>query len=831
MPVPVSRERVVDLFKKQGGRSLKAKDVGKALGLSADDRSAVRNALADLADEGVLVQLEGRRYALAGESNAHKGLVQRRATGSAWFIPDDKRLGDAFLPPHELLGVVDGDRVLCRIERAQKGPAGKILRVLERRRTTLTGVLQDSGRARWVEADDNVLSGPVIIPPGAEGNADAAKAGDVVEVLIVEHPTPVTTAVGRIIRSLGKRGKIDVEIERILAEKKIVKAFPPEVDDQASGYPADPTDEDWAGRVDLRSLALVTIDGETAKDFDDAVHGIRRGKDIVVTVAIADVSHYVQPGSPLDVEAARRGTSIYYPGKVIPMLPEALSNGLCSLRPRVDRLCLVAEFAVRPDGSVHKTRFFDAVMNSHARLTYTLAQKFFDGDEHAGADLSIDVKASLLALHEASQRLRAARAARGALDFDLPETVIALDDRGEPVKIHPLERLNAHRLIEDLMVAANEVVAQRFEEHGWPCIYRIHDPPDPEKLDRFTKLAQLIAGRRIKELEPTAKGGPSPKNLMAVMQELEGNPARRALDSLLLRSMMQAKYSPDNVGHYGLGSEAYLHFTSPIRRYPDLIVHRLLRDRIARRRRKIDEEQLLALLDDIATTSSNCERISTDIERSVDALYAAWFMKDRVGEVFDGLVQGVAEFGLFVQLEGAFVEGMIRVSDLGRDYFVYDEVRLRLVGERSGRVYTVGDKLQVKIAGVDVAKRQIGLVLEEAEMSREERRGRGAPREDERGSGRRTEGRRTRAFQKRQQDEGRGGRDERPARARAPEAPPPAAAPQKIRGPEDLRRIFEERAARGGGARSDARGRGGKKSGPAGGKAGGKASKRSKKKR
>jgi ribonuclease R len=268
MPVPVPRERLVQFFQSQKGRPQKAKDVGKHLGLSADDRAAVRNALNTLVDEGVLVQLEGRRYVLAGASDAHKGSVQRKASGSGWFIPDDRRVGDAFLPPHELLGVVDGDRVLVRIERQPRGPAGKVVRVLERRRTTVTGVLIDTGRARWVEADDNVLSGPIVIPPGPEGNAEAAKAGDVVEVLLVEAPTAVTTAVGRIIRSLGKRGKLDVEIERILAEKRIVKAFPPEVEQESSAFPPDPTDEDWAGRIDLRTLPLVTIDGETAKDFD-----------------------------------------------------------------------------------------------------------------------------------------------------------------------------------------------------------------------------------------------------------------------------------------------------------------------------------------------------------------------------------------------------------------------------------------------------------------------------------------------------------------------------------------------------------------------------------
>ncbi|HEY4220944.1 MAG TPA: RNB domain-containing ribonuclease, partial [Myxococcota bacterium] len=491
MPVPVPRERVVEFFKKQAGRPQKAKDVGRFLGLGADDRSSVRDALRTLADEGVLAALDGKRYVLAGASNAHRGVVQRKASGSAWFIPDDKKVGDAFLPPHELLGVVDGDKVLVEISKERRGPAGKVIRVLERRRTTLTGVFRDTGKSKYVEADDNVLSGPIIIPAGVEGNASAAKDGEVVEVLLVEAPTAVTTAVGRIVRSLGKRGKLDVEIERILAEKAIVRAFPPEVTANAEAFGDVPQESDTVGREDVRGVALVTIDGETAKDFDDAVFAEWNNKkgDVHVVVAIADVAHYVTQGTALDVEALRRGTSIYYPGKVLPMLPEALSNGLCSLKPDVERLCMIVDFQVRADGSVHQQRFANGVMKSHARLTYTIAQKFFDGDADVAHAMTPAVRASLQALDEASQRLRANRQKRGALDFDLPETVIALDANGEPTGINALERLNAHKLIEDLMVAANEAVAEEFEGRKWPCVYRIHEPPDPEKLLRWKKLA------------------------------------------------------------------------------------------------------------------------------------------------------------------------------------------------------------------------------------------------------------------------------------------------------------------------------------------------------
>ena len=845
MAVPVPRDQVLELFKKANGRSLKAKDIGKGLGLSADDRSAVRATLHELCDQGLLSQLEGRRFVLPGEDvSAHKGYVQRKPSGSAWFIPDDKAVGDAFVPPTELRSVIDGDRVLARIERAPRGPAAKIVRVLERKRRTVTGTFNDSGKAQWVDPDDNIMTGPIVIPPGPEGNGAAAKGGDVVEVLIVDPPTPVTTSVGRIIRSLGQRGKLDVEIERIIAEKGIVKAFPPEVDEEAAKHPPNPTPEDWLGREDVRGIPLVTIDGETAKDFDDAVYAKSSGKksgDIFVIVAIADVSHYVRWGQPLDVEAARRGTSIYYPGKVVPMLPEALSNGLCSLKPDVDRLCLVAEFAVRPDGTRHKHRFYPAVMKSHARLTYTKAQAFLDGDLELTKTLPDVVKESLHALDEASQRLRAQRKTRGALDFDLPETVIALDDKGEPMAIHPLARLNAHKLIEDLMVAANEAVAERFVDKKQPCVYRIHEPPNDEKLERFAKLAKMVLGRRVTELEPGKDGNVSPKNLMKVMDELAEHPAKRALDSLLLRSMMQAKYSVENLGHYGLGSGAYLHFTSPIRRYPDLIVHRLLKERVSGKVRKkdVDEDTLLQELDAIANQSSECERTATDIERAVDALYSAWYMRNKVGEVYEGVVQGVAEFGLFIVLTDVNVEGMIRVADIPGDYWMFDEVRLRLVGERSGRQFSIGDVLQVKVAGVDVAKRQIGLIIDDDEAPARP----AAPAKDKRDPPRgRPPQRRTKPLQPRPHKRGDGpvvrGEDaahpnRKPKTAARPTPPPkgkgrderprgrpsarPEGAPQarpKVSGPEDLRRIFDERSS------------GGKSGGKSDGKSDGKGKKR-----
>lgn len=721
MPIPVDPARVVALFQHHKGKPLKAKDVGKALGLPADDRGIVRDALKELARRGALVPLDGKRYVLPGDIDAHPGTVQRKASGVGWFIPDDRKLGDGFLPPGELASLVDGDRVLAELLRGPKGLVARVSRVLERRKTPLVGVLTVRGASAFVEVEGGVISGPILVE-----NPQKVHSGDVVEVNLTAWPSNTTVAQGLVVRTLGRRGALDVEVEKILVEKGVWRPFPAVVIEDAARFGANPSEEDMVGREDLRALHLVTIDGETAKDFDDAVFARKAGrtsKDIEVTVAIADVSHYVEEGYPLDDEARKRGTSVYWPGSVVPMLPEALSNGLCSLKPHVDRLCLCARMTVSPDGAVSNEWFFTGVMRSHMRLTYTIVQHFLDGEPDALKEIPHTLHESLKLCEEASKRLRAARAQRGALDFDLPELKIELDANGAPTHIRPMERLYAHKLIEDLMVAANEAVARHFEEKDWPSVYRIHEPPDAEKLERFKKLARVTAGRKLDELDK----GDSPRALMKLMGALKDSTKKRALDTLLLRSMMQAKYSTQNVGHYGLGSDAYLHFTSPIRRYPDLVVHRLLKQRLAGKAGargkgkgkgaskgagKHGDESLVRELDDIATLSSERERAATDVERAVDSLMGAYLMKDKVGESFDGVVQGVAEFGLFILLEPDTVEALLHVAEMGGDFWKFDDVHLALVGERTGKRYTVGDRVRVTVANVDLGRRQISLRFE-----------------------------------------------------------------------------------------------------------------------
>ncbi len=714
MSLPLDRDAVLAAFRADPERALKAKDVSSFLELPADDRSALRAMLYVLVDEGDLVQLPGRRFALASHSLVLEGQVSRTLRGFGWFIADAAGQKDGFIEPEALAGLLDGDRVCARLEASPRGPVAKITKVISRSRSLVTGELHRRGGSAWVECPKEVLGTPVMLPPGDEGRADDIAEGSVVEVVITQYPTHVTSAMGRVVRVIGKAGELSVEIDRIVTDAGIPRPFSPETLGEASSLPSVPAPEDHKGREDLRAIPLCTIDGETAKDFDDAVYGRMEGKDFLLLVAIADVSHYVRPGSALDEDATIRGTSVYFPGSVIPMLPEALSNGLCSLNPHVERLCLCAELLVNARGQVKRSRFFEGLMQSHARLTYTKVWKYLEGDKQLAAQIPAAVQDSLQVLRKAARALRAMRQRRGSMDFELPETVIEVDERGVPRKLFPLERNEAHKLIEDLMLAANEAVAERFMSKGLPAIYRVHEPPNLEKVERFLRLARVIAQEQGVRPPPEKKGHvPSSKDIRAILEPLSDSPLRRVLDFLLLRAMMQARYSADNLGHYSLSSDAYTHFTSPIRRYPDLVVHRLLRDHIRHPRYQPSEQEAEAktnALEDLAARCSDAERRATVTERAIDALMATWIMRDKVGEELEGAVSGCAEFGAFVRLFEPYVEGMVPVATIANEFLEYDELRMRLYG-RSGFEIGVGDRVLVSVDAVDVAKRQVALRL------------------------------------------------------------------------------------------------------------------------
>jgi ribonuclease R len=569
------------------------------------------------------------------------------------------------------------------------------------------GIYQAKGKATWVIPHDRNLSGNISVPRHPK-----ARDGEMVKVRL--HRDVQGALQGEIVAVLGAPGDPRFEILASAYAEGFSDEFDPATLLAAQSVPDHVHPDELAARRDLRHLPLVTIDGEDARDFDDAVHVSRTPGGYRLVVAIADVAHYVRSGGPLDREALRRATSVYFPGTVLPMLPERLSNGICSLNPDVDRLCMVCDLALDKSGQPLQADIYEAVMRSHARLTYTRVAGALAGDADPEARPVLD---DLQVAHELSKKLTAQRRARGSIDFDLPEAKIVLDDRGKVAEIVKRPRNDAHRLVEEFMLAANEGVARFFEVRGLPTVYRIHDQPDREKLEAFAALArshgfELPGGEEL-----------TPRVLNEFLKAVEGKPAQKALNSLLLRAMMQAQYSPDNIGHYGLAAPTYLHFTSPIRRYPDLMVHRLLKEHWARGGRPLREEERQeqeAYLAGIAAQCSDRERAAMKAERDVDSFYSALYMQDRIGEKFKAVVSGVAEFGLFCELEDVFVEGLVPAESLGDDVKL-DKGLQRLVVGSSGRSYSIGDEVLVEVVSADPARRRITLALAGKAASRSDR--------------------------------------------------------------------------------------------------------------
>jgi ribonuclease R len=501
-----------------------------------------------------------------------------------------------------------------------------------------------------------------------------------------------------------------VEVLRVGYAHGFADVFPADVVEEAEAIPDRVGSQDWEGRRDLTRLPLVTIDGEDARDFDDAVFAERlpgRAGGFRLVVAIADVSHYVEPGHPLDAEALRRGTSAYFPGTVLPMLPERLSNGVCSLNPEVERLCVVADMRFDPEGQPGPTEVYPGVMRSAARCTYTEVARMLDGERVPHREF---LRAGLERMAELQEKLGAVRRRRGSIDFDLPESRIVLGDDGAVLAIERRPRNRAHRIVEEFMLAANEAVARWFGERDLPTIYRVHGVPDEDKLRTFLDLA------RSQGLDvPEADAGPLA--LADLLDRLAGHPQQRALNQLLLRAMMQAVYSPQNIGHYGLAAEQYLHFTSPIRRYPDLVVHRLLREAAGWRGEREVRAPRPGELERMALVASERERAAMKAERDVNAYFTTLFLQDKVGERSRGTVAAVLEFGLFVEMQRWFAEGLVKTEDLGED-FLLDEKGHALVERRSGRAYRVGDEIEVEIAAVDPVRRRVDLLVVEGGETR-----------------------------------------------------------------------------------------------------------------
>lgn len=643
------------------------------------------------------------------------------------FVARDDGEDDVFIAMRHRGAAFDGDEVRIAVWPGQKGTEGRVVEVRNHSRTKITGALRRSGRSVYLEADDPRILGHVNLEPPAEGKKLTLKEGLAVVAEILRYPTTIDAPItARVTHVLGDPDDPRTEVEKVIVTADLPDAFPDDVAAAAVKVPGTVRPQDLIDRADLRDREFLTIDPETARDFDDAVcieDGPRPGWSRLF-VAVADVSHYVQPGTAIDKEARQRSVSVYLPNRAIPMLPEQLSSQICSLNPEVDRLAMVTRLDIDEEGRVVSTQLVAAVIRSRARLDYAGVAAALGGDLRGSRARYEPYLPSLVRMQELSQRLRLLRLAQGAMDFDLPEAVVVLDE-DDPRRVRDVKRSRAkpevraaYRLVEEFMLAANVAVARYFVDHELDALWRVHHPPTAERLKEFATLVRSF-GLHIDERKMR-----TPRELRDFLARLAGTKLERALSFLLLRSLKQAIYDVENSGHFGLAAPAYLHFTSPIRRYPDLVVHRLLK-------RQLRKEGLPAggavagspptkqeLIDEASRCSTH-ERRAMEAEREVVDMYRAFLMRDRVGDELAGTVSGVTSFGLFIEITEPFVEGLVKTERLGRDRFIFDDRQLRLVGERSGRAFTLGDAVRVRIESVSVPRRRIELALVEADSDGE----------------------------------------------------------------------------------------------------------------
>ncbi|MBI5814192.1 MAG: ribonuclease R [Nitrospinae bacterium] len=691
---------------------LSMREILGGLKIPSAQRSLYRRRIRTISESGEVVRIKGGRYGLPEKMNLVTGMVQGHPEGFGFVIPDDPSQSDLFLSHRAFDEAMHGDKVVARVEsvRPDGRREGRVIRVLDRAHETVVGTFERSRNAGYVVPFERRISRDIFIPPDATGGA---RQGQAVVAKIVEYPSKTRPSMGEITKVLGDADDPAVEIQIIVARYKLRSDFPHAAAHEAkSQHP--PTAKDLTGRLDLRARPIVTIDGETAKDFDDAVEVERlENGDYKLGVHIADVSHYVKEGSALDKEAYKRGTSVYFPGSVIPMLPFELSNDLCSLNPKVDRLTLSCIMTFNPGGDLVDYHVAESVIRSVERMTYTAVAAIIENRDAAVTERYHGLVKNFRLMAELAGILRRKRAMNGALDFDLPEPQIILDVTGRPESIVVAERNVAHRLIEEFMLAANRTVAGHFIKSRYPAVFRVHDEPDPVKLEAFREFIQAF-GFGIRPGDKITS-----RKLQGILEKMEGRPEEKLITHVMLRSMKQARYSTDNIGHFGLAFEHYTHFTSPIRRYPDLIVHRLLRDLMRKQRR---EEQWTAFLPKMADSTSAAERNADEAERQAVKLRQCQYMKERIGEEYDGVISGVIAFGFFVEAVATHVEGLVRITSIADDYYKFDEKGHALIGERTRKRFRLGDMVRIRVENVSVERRQIDFSLVK---KGEERAGRG----------------------------------------------------------------------------------------------------------
>ncbi|UQD53278.1 ribonuclease R [Bacillus methanolicus] len=696
-------DRLLQYMKDEAYKPLTVGELEQAFGI--EDSTTFKEfvkALVIMEDKGLVVRTRSNRYGLPEKMNLIRGKLTGHAKGFAFVIPDEPGMDDIFIPPNETNNAMHGDTVLVRVSTESSGQRreGTVVRIIERGIQQIVGTYSESKHFGFVIPDDKKFASDIFIPKSA---SKGAVDGHKVVVKLTTYPEGRKSAEGEVIKILGHKNDPGVDILSVIHKYGLPLSFPEEVLQQANETPDTIDEREIANRRDLRDEMIVTIDGEDAKDLDDAVTVSRlENGNYKLGVHIADVSYYVREGTPIDREAEKRGTSVYLVDRVIPMIPHRLSNGICSLNPKVDRLTLSCIMEINPDGEVVNHEIFESVIKTTERMTYNDVNKILVDKDEALRQRYEPLVPMFEMMEELASILRNKRMKRGAIDFDFKEAKVIVDEEGKPTDVMIRERSVAERLIEEFMLAANETVAEHFHWLDVPFIYRIHEDPKEDKLRRFfefiTNFGYIVKG---------TANHVHPRALQEIIEEVQGKPEEMVVSTVMLRSMQQAKYKPESLGHFGLSTDFYTHFTSPIRRYPDLIVHRLIRTYLIEG--KMDaatREKWNARLPDIAEHSSNMERRAVEAERETDELKKAEYMEDKIGEEFDGIISSVTNFGMFVELPNT-IEGLVHVSYMTDDYYRYDERHYAMIGERTGNVFRIGDEITVRVINVNKDERSI----------------------------------------------------------------------------------------------------------------------------
>ncbi|MBD7915436.1 ribonuclease R [Clostridium sp. Sa3CUN1] len=707
------KQTLLSFMREEAYRPMDIQELVAVFDISPEEYKSFKKVLKTMEREGLIVRTKKEKFGVPERLGLVSGKLEVHQKGFGFLIPDAEGEKDVFIPSSSMNGAMNGDKVLVQVTREDingKKREGEVSEVLERSNKKIIGVYEDSRNFGFVVPEDSRLNQDIFI---SKKDRNGASEGDLVICEIVKWADKRRSPEGIIKEVLGKKGDRGLDILTIIKKYGLPEEFPDKVLNYAENIEEEIPEKEYERRVDLRNLRMVTIDGEDAKDLDDAV-SIERldGGKFRLGVHIADVTHYVKEKNPLDREALKRGTSVYLIDRVIPMLPKKLSNGICSLNPKVDRLALSCFMVIDNKGKVIQHEIQETVIKTSERMTYTDVTKILENNDEElikRYDYLVD---DFKAMEELCNILREKRMRRGAIDFNFEESKIILNDLGKPIDIKPYDRAIANRVIEEFMLVCNETIAEHMYWTNLPFVYRIHEEPDEEKLEKFKEFVYNL-GYVVRWGQET-----HPRALQDILDKVQGKKEETVVSTLLLRSMMQAKYSPECVGHFGLAAKYYCHFTSPIRRYPDLQIHRIIKEQL---NGKIDEKRaakLSGIVEVASKQSSEMERLAQEAEREVDDLKKAEYMQERIGEEFSAIISSVTSFGLFAELPNT-IEGLIHITALDDDYYVYDEAHLCLIGERTKKVYRLGDEVKVRCTRVDIDNREVYFDLIEVETKEE----------------------------------------------------------------------------------------------------------------